>query len=82
MRARDDKPQLYIDLFSQPSRACVIFCQLNRIEVEIHYMSIAKGDTKTSSYRELNGLGKVGVLLTWSQELESLNISDHQRTQV
>jgi glutathione S-transferase len=52
------KPQLYVDLFSQPSRACVILIKANGIDVDIKHVSIARGEQRGGLFKELNPLGK------------------------
>lgn len=57
------KPQLYVDLFSQPSRACVIFSKLNNLDIDVEHISIMRGDTRGGSYKDINPLGKVPFLV-------------------
>jgi glutathione S-transferase len=51
-------PQLYVDLFSQPSRACVILIKANGLDIDIKHVSIARGDTRRGPLKDLNPLGK------------------------
>ncbi|KAL3162185.1 hypothetical protein ABBQ32_009892 [Trebouxia sp. C0010 RCD-2024] len=53
---------LYIDMMSQPSRACVIFCRVNNLNVEEKVVNIAKGGTRSDEYRQMNPLGKLPCL--------------------
>ncbi|DBB00858.1 TPA: Glutathione S-transferase theta-1 [Trebouxia sp. C0004] len=53
---------LYVDMMSQPSRACVIFCRLNNIKVEEKLVNIAKGGTRSPEHRAVNPLGKLPCL--------------------
>lgn len=53
---------LYIDMMSQPSRACIIFCRVNGIEAQEHRVDIAKGGTRSQEYRDINPLGKLPCL--------------------
>lgn len=53
---------LYIDMMSQPSRACVIFCRVNDLKVQEKVVNIAKGGTRSDEYRHINPLGKLPCL--------------------
>ncbi|MEW5302333.1 MAG: hypothetical protein WDW36_005132 [Sanguina aurantia] len=53
---------LYVDLMSQPSRACVIFCRLHGLPVVESIVNIGRGETKAAAFRAINPLGKVPAL--------------------
>lgn len=56
--------ELYVDYMSQPSRACVIFCRMNGLPVEIKQLFIHKGETRSKAYMaDVNPLGKVPCLV-------------------
>ncbi|KAL6749007.1 glutathione S-transferase [Haematococcus lacustris] len=55
--------QLCIDVMSQPSRACMIFCRMNSLPVEETQVLIHKGETRSPSFRAKNPFGKVPCLL-------------------
>lgn len=56
-------PILYVDLISEASRACVIFCRLNRLPIEIKFISIRKGEHRIPELLKLNPLAKVPFLV-------------------
>ncbi|KAG0618257.1 hypothetical protein M758_4G049600 [Ceratodon purpureus] len=55
--------KLYVDLMSQPSRAVLLFCRVNKIDVELHLVNIQKGEQKTPEFRAINPLGKVPCIV-------------------
>lgn len=56
------RPVLYMDYFSQPSRACAIFVRANHLPVDLREVLIHKGQTRAAEYKTLNPLGKVPFL--------------------
>eukprot|EP00877_Chromochloris_zofingiensis_P009446 jgi/Chrzof1/4755/Cz14g25020.t1 len=54
--------QLHVDLMSQPSRACVIFCKVHDLPVKINLLRIDKLQNRSPEYLALNPLGKVPFL--------------------
>lgn len=53
---------LYVDLMSQPSRACAIFCRVCGIDVEERPIKIAKKEQLSPQYLAVNPLGKLPCL--------------------
>ncbi|KAI8468780.1 MAG: thioredoxin-like protein [Monoraphidium minutum] len=56
-------PTLYVDMMSQPSRAVVIFCRLNKLPVEVRLVRLDKGEHRQPWFLELNPLAKVPLLV-------------------
>ncbi|CAD7696504.1 unnamed protein product [Ostreobium quekettii] len=54
---------LYVDLMSQPSRACLIFCRLHGLPVAESVVNIKKGEHRSAAYRSINPLGLVPFLV-------------------
>ncbi|CAI2379986.1 unnamed protein product [Moneuplotes crassus] len=54
--------KLYVDDGSQPSRACMIFCEMNNIPYEKVETRILKAQHKTEEFKKINPLGQVPVL--------------------
>ncbi|CAF1323488.1 unnamed protein product [Rotaria sordida] len=50
---------LYIDWLSQPCRAVAILLMENNIEHQVHEISIMKGETQSTEYKQVNPAGKV-----------------------
>ena len=48
------KLYIYADFMSQPVRAVVAFCKINKIEFEIITTLISKGMTKTKEFKKIN----------------------------
>uniref|UniRef100_A0A7S0VEM9 GST N-terminal domain-containing protein n=1 Tax=Polytomella parva TaxID=51329 RepID=A0A7S0VEM9_9CHLO len=82
--------KLHVDFLSQPSRACLLFCLLNDLPVEVKKVVISRGGTTSPSYKSKNPLGKVplledesknfllpesGAILTYLAE--RFNVADH-----
>lgn len=55
--------KLYADLMSQPSRAVLLFCRVNNIDVDQQLINIQKGDHKTPEFKAINPLGKVPCIV-------------------
>lgn len=53
---------LYLDLMSQPARACSIFCRVNQIPAEEKVVRIANMEMFKPEYREINPTGKLPCL--------------------
>ena len=53
---------LYIDWASQPSRAIVAFCRLNKIPHQVVETRIAKGDHKSPEFLKINPNGQVPAI--------------------
>jgi glutathione S-transferase len=51
--------KLYTDIFSQPCRACIIFCKMSGIDHEQINVSIQKGENRTVEYLAINPFGSV-----------------------
>eukprot|EP00455_Lapot_gusevi_P025967 TRINITY_DN2740_c0_g1_i1.p1 TRINITY_DN2740_c0_g1~~TRINITY_DN2740_c0_g1_i1.p1 ORF type:complete len:152 (+),score=40.58 TRINITY_DN2740_c0_g1_i1:31-456(+) len=45
---------LYVDFMSQPSRAIVWFCLLNKIEHKVQVVQIAKGEQRSAEFAKIN----------------------------
>mmetsp|Transcript_21789 Transcript_21789/g.19311 ORF Transcript_21789/g.19311 Transcript_21789/m.19311 type:complete len:116 (+) Transcript_21789:18-365(+) len=54
--------KLYVDDGSQPSRACMIFCEINNINAEIIPIRLAKMDHKSPDFLKVNPIGQVPAL--------------------
>jgi hypothetical protein len=53
---------LYVDFFSQPARAVVIFCRVNEIEADVHLVSLGKKETRQPPFLAINPLGQVPAI--------------------
>ena len=53
------RPQLYVDMVSQPARACLLLVKLAALPVEVKVVNIAKGGNRAPEYVALTG-GKTG----------------------
>lgn len=53
---------LYVDLMSQPSRACVYFTHLCKLPVTTHLTTLGKKEQRRPEYLDLNPLGQVPFL--------------------
>ena len=53
------RPQLYVDMISQPARACLLLVKLAALPVEVKVVNIAKGGNRAPEYVALTG-GKTG----------------------
>lgn len=56
------KLRLYVDFLSQPSRAVLIFCSLNNIDVDIKSVNLVKGEHRKAEFKSINPLGLVPVI--------------------
>eukprot|EP00245_Coleochaete_scutata_P007178 TRINITY_DN22288_c0_g1_i1.p1 TRINITY_DN22288_c0_g1~~TRINITY_DN22288_c0_g1_i1.p1 ORF type:complete len:255 (+),score=24.43 TRINITY_DN22288_c0_g1_i1:70-834(+) len=54
--------KVYVDFISQPSRAIVIFCRANGVEMEIQPVRIGKGEHLTPEFAAINPLRKLPVI--------------------
>ena len=54
--------RLYVDMMSQPSRACAYFVQLCGLPVEIRAVNLGKREHKAPGYLAMNPLGQVPCL--------------------
>lgn len=54
---------LYVDYMSQPSRACVIFCRMHQLPVDVRQVRLSLGEHRQPAYLKLNPLGKVPLLV-------------------
>ncbi|KAF6257906.1 thioredoxin-like protein [Scenedesmus sp. NREL 46B-D3] len=71
-------PTLYLDLMSQPSRACYILCKKHGLPVEMRMIRLDKGEHKKPAYLQINPLGKVPFLVDGDLRLpESAAIMAH-----
>lgn len=56
------KLRVYVDRMSQPSRAVLIFCMVNKIEFEEHLVNLGKKEHKQPEFRAINPLGLVPTI--------------------
>lgn len=54
--------KVYVDMMSQPSRAVLAFCKINKIPHEVVLADIAKGLTHTPEFLEINPAGQVPAI--------------------
>lgn len=54
--------QLYMDWLSQPSRAVAIFCDINRIPVDITEVKILKKMVRSEEFKQINPNMKVPAI--------------------
>ncbi|GLJ21604.1 hypothetical protein SUGI_0401430 [Cryptomeria japonica] len=57
-----EKVHLYVDRLSQPSRAILIFCMVNKVDFEEHLINLAKRDHKQPEFKAINALGYVPAI--------------------
>lgn len=62
MTEQASKLLLYIDMASQPSRAVLAFCRLNKIPHDTKIVAIRKGEHLEKSFRKINPSMKVPVI--------------------
>ncbi|KAG6782771.1 glutathione S-transferase T1-like [Populus alba x Populus x berolinensis] len=55
--------KVYVDRLSQPSRAIVIFCKVNKIDFEEVGIELLKGQHLTPEFKEINPMGKVPAIV-------------------
>lgn len=55
--------KVYVDRMSQPSRAVILFCKLNKIEFEECRIDLAKREHLSPEFREINPLQKVPAIV-------------------
>jgi len=55
--------QLYVDMMSQPSRACVLLCRMNKLDVQEVAIKLHKKEQRAPEYREMNALAQVPCLV-------------------
>ncbi|KAJ6933594.1 glutathione S-transferase T1-like [Populus alba x Populus x berolinensis] len=55
--------KVYVDRLSQPSRAIVIFCKVNKIDFEEVGIELLKGQQLTPEFKEINPMGKVPAIV-------------------
>ncbi|CAM8878093.1 unnamed protein product [Rhodiola kirilowii] len=55
--------RIYADRMSQPSRAVIIFCKVNRIDFEEIKIDIAKRQHRSTEFKEINPMGKVPAIM-------------------
>ena len=60
--SKNTKILLYVDYASQPSRACLSFCELAGIPFELKMTRLAKGDGRKPEYLKINPLGQVPAM--------------------
>lgn len=53
---------MYVDRMSQPTRAVLIFCKVNKIEFEEHLVDLGKKEHKQPEFRAINPLGLVPAI--------------------
>ncbi|KAK1265896.1 Glutathione S-transferase T2 [Acorus gramineus] len=57
------KLKIYADRMSQPSRAVLIFCKLNKIDFEEIRIVLLKGQHRTPEFKEINPMGQVPAIV-------------------
>nr|ANH58215.1 glutathione S-transferase [Dracaena cambodiana] len=55
--------KLYVDRMSQPSRAILIFCKMNKIDFEEVRIDLAKGQHRSPEFKEINPMGQVPAIV-------------------
>ncbi|RWR72181.1 glutathione S-transferase T1 [Cinnamomum micranthum f. kanehirae] len=55
--------KIYVDRLSQPSRAIVIFCKVNKIEFEEFKVELLKGEHRSTQFKEINPMGQVPAIV-------------------
>ena len=60
--AKSSKILLYVDYASQPSRACMAFCELAGIPFEMKRTRLAKGEARTNEFKKINPLMQVPAM--------------------
>ncbi|XP_038687046.1 glutathione S-transferase T1-like [Tripterygium wilfordii] len=60
---RKMKLKLYVDRMSQPSRALIIFCKVNRIDYEEIRVDIAKRQHRSPDFQEINPMKQVPAIV-------------------
>ncbi|XP_020260614.1 glutathione S-transferase T1-like [Asparagus officinalis] len=55
--------KLYVDRRSQPSRAVLIFCKMNKIDFEEVKIDLAKGQHKSPEFKEINPMEQVPAII-------------------
>ncbi|XP_078148004.1 glutathione S-transferase T1-like [Carex rostrata] len=55
--------KVYADRLSQPSRAVIIFCKMNRIDFEEVKIDLSKGQHKTPEFAKINPLKQVPAIV-------------------
>nr|CAD1818758.1 unnamed protein product [Ananas comosus var. bracteatus] len=55
--------KVYADRMSQPSRAIIIFCKVNRIEFEEVRIDLSRGQHRSPQFREINPMGQVPAIV-------------------
>jgi Glutathione S-transferase len=53
---------LFIEYFSQPSRAVLAFCSQAQIPYQVEEIRLKKGLNKTNEYKKVSPLGKVPAI--------------------
>lgn len=56
------KLRLFVDRISQPSRAVLIFCLVNGIDVDVQLVNLVKGEHKTPEFMAINPMGLVPAI--------------------
>lgn len=60
---------MYADRMSQPSRAIIIFCKMNKIDFEEVKVDLAAGQHRNPEYREINPMHQVPAIVHGSLKL-------------
>ncbi|CAM0878443.1 unnamed protein product [Alopecurus aequalis] len=55
--------KVYADRLSQPSRALIIFCRVNKIEFEEVRVDLAKGQHRSPDFKKINPMGQVPAIV-------------------
>ncbi|KAJ8642866.1 hypothetical protein MRB53_004614 [Persea americana] len=55
--------KIYVDRMSQPSRAIIIFCKVNKIEFEEIKIDLSKGQHRSTQFKEINPMGQVPAII-------------------
>lgn len=57
-------PKLYVDYFSQPSRAAIIFIKANSLPVSLSLVKLGEGEHLKPDHKAINPLSRVPFLST------------------
>ncbi|XP_071681082.1 glutathione S-transferase T1 isoform X2 [Lolium perenne] len=55
--------KVYADRLSQPSRALIIFCRVNKLDFEEVTVNLGKGQHRTPEFNKINPMGQVPVIV-------------------
>ncbi|KAM0821755.1 hypothetical protein ACQ4PT_071978 [Festuca glaucescens] len=55
--------KVYADRLSQPSRALIIFCRVNKLDFEEVTVNVGKGQHRTPEFKKINPMGQVPAIV-------------------